>query len=134
MFYRWQGLWPNYVCVIYVWFDVTTGVRKGYTLSPLVFDIVLNSILKSALKKTQGLQWTLATCHWSGVYGWYLPINTIRQWHEKDVRKTKQRSQSVWSWNQHQKPNLWGWTDIYAHHLTFLERLCRMSRSSQYYK
>jgi hypothetical protein len=42
-------------------FTVTTDVRQGFILSPLLFLMVINWVSKTAYKEPKGIQWTLQT-------------------------------------------------------------------------
>jgi hypothetical protein len=42
-------------------FTVTTSVRQGCLLSPLLFLMVIDWVSKTAYKKPKGIQWTLQT-------------------------------------------------------------------------
>ena len=42
-------------------FTVTTSVRKGCILSPLLFVMVIEWVSKTAYKEPKGIQWTLQT-------------------------------------------------------------------------
>jgi len=40
------------------WFEIVTGVRQGYILSPLLFAIVIDWVMKKSLTNFQGvLEW-----------------------------------------------------------------------------
>lgn len=42
-------------------FNLTTGVKQGCTLSPLLFNIMLDSVLTKATENVRGIRWTLTS-------------------------------------------------------------------------
>ena len=41
-------------------FTVTTGVRQGCLLSPMIFSLVVDRVLNQTMDQPRGLQWTFA--------------------------------------------------------------------------
>lgn len=62
-----QGLYNNTKCQVIhnsslsPLFNVGTGVRQGCLLSPLIFSLVIDWIMKTSMTPPRGIQWTLSS-------------------------------------------------------------------------
>ena len=62
-----QGLYKNTKCQVIHQsalspsFNVDTGVRQGCILSPLIFSVVIDWIMRTSMSPPGGIQWSLTT-------------------------------------------------------------------------
>ena len=62
-----QGLYKNTKCQVIHQsalspsFNVDTAVRQGCLLSPLIFSVVIDWIMRTSMSPPRGIQWTLTT-------------------------------------------------------------------------